>query len=52
LSIKESEKLFKIKPADFTVKDVKDVAVTIAKTSRDSRVTDVTKQQYQDVNLL
>ena len=31
LSIKESEKLFKIKPADFTVKDVKDVAVTIAK---------------------
>lgn len=49
LSIKESEKLFKIKPADFTVKDVKDVAVTIAKTSRDSRVTDVTIELSSEI---
>ena len=38
LSIKEAEKSFKIKPGDFTVKDVKDVAVVIAEDKRDARV--------------
>ena len=42
LSIKEAEKSFKIAPKDFTVKDVKDVAVVIAEDKRDARVTDVT----------
>jgi len=42
LSIKEAEKSFKIKPGDFTVKDVKDVAVVIAEDKRDARVTNVT----------
>ena len=42
LSIKDAEKSFKIAPKDFTVKDVKDVAVVIAKASRDARVTNVT----------
>lgn len=42
LSIKNSEKLFKIEPKDFTVKDVEDVAVVIAEKDRDARVTNVT----------
>lgn len=49
LSIKNSEKSFTIKPADFTIKDVEDAAVTIAKDQRDARVSKVTIELSSDI---
>lgn len=49
LSIKDSEKLFKIAPSAFTVKDVYGTDVTIASASRDARVTNVTIELSSEI---